>query len=77
MNATIRALTFTVLAAPLFSACSTTVSQTDVPEAPYYVGLRVVVVDHEYIHRYACANGKPLMCQSTGRLTTASVCQCR
>ena len=74
MNAILRSLTFAVLSPSLLSACSVTVaSQT---EAPYYIGKQAHVIDTDYIDRYACANGKPLMCEGTGRLATSTVCRC-
>jgi hypothetical protein len=41
---------------------------------PYFVEGRPVTVDRDYIKRYACASGKPLVCQCAS--TRLGNCEC-
>jgi hypothetical protein len=46
-------------------------------KVPYFLGSRPVTVDDaDYLDRYACANGKPLICQRTSTRLSSAECKC-
>ena len=44
--------------------------------APYLIGPTWVFVDADSRDRYACANGRPIVCESMSRLSSTAVCRC-
>jgi hypothetical protein len=85
MTSRIGLLSLVALSAPLLTACAIGSSTTDgaasltsssAQNAPHLIrSYRPVTVDTDFIGRYACANGSPLLCTRTARLLSA-VCQC-
>jgi hypothetical protein len=89
MTSRIRILSLVMLSAPLL-ACSISGSTTGTgaarftslpttfppQDAPYFISRRSVFVDTDYVDRYACPDGLPLVCERTSRISTAT-CTCR
>lgn len=43
---------------------------------PYFLAGGSVTVDRDYIERYRCLNGLPLMCECYSKLSTRCQCHC-
>ena len=67
-------LLFVAASAVLLASCSA-VPPVPASRMPYFVEGRSVTVDRQYIKRYACASGKPLVCRCTSQLGDCD-CSC-
>jgi hypothetical protein len=76
MNSRSGIVSLVVIFAAVQSACT---SFTPVPPQgmPHFIGAKhVTIKDDDYLERYACANGKPMVCTRTSRVLGTSDCQC-
>jgi hypothetical protein len=88
MNSRKGFLPVVMLSAGLLGACtsigssgvtSPTGTQSSVMfggSVPYVVGKRRFLVDADYLDRYVCADGRPMVCVRSSRLATDLMCTC-
>lgn len=78
MNSRNGLVSLVVLSVAVLAACTTGGSSTVLPQnAPYFIGMRYVTVDDtDYLDRYACANGTPIVCRRTSTRLGIAECAC-
>jgi hypothetical protein len=81
MNSRYRHTYVLAIASALLAACSsTTTNWSGAPPsaatAPYFIDNRSRSVDIDYIDRYACAGGRPLVCERSSRVASRAECKC-
>lgn len=72
-----RTLVLPVLALiTLLSTACTTMTQQPVSSQPVFLGFQRLDIQRDYLDRYTCTDGKPLMCTCRSRLSTTCDCAC-
>jgi hypothetical protein len=78
MNSRTKSMLLAVMsAAPLFGCAAAEPSGlSSLGSQPYFLGAVPRPVDRDYLYRYACADGEPVVCRCDSLLGRTCDCQC-
>ena len=61
---------------PLIACSITPDARVSRQRPPVVLGDGLRFVDHDYLHRYVCGGGQPVMCTCQSRLSRECLCEC-